>query len=65
MKQLINGYDNSEIVNQPDYRKFFLKVKTSDITDNELRIAVQSYKLSVHIIDSHYKKLMSDMKKDN
>ena len=65
MKQLVNGYDNSEIANQTDYREFFLKVNTSDVTDKELRIAVQSYKLSMNIIDSHYKKFMRDMKKGN
>jgi hypothetical protein len=59
MKQLVEGYDNSEISNHSDYRDFFLAVNTSDITESEfeLRVAVQSYKLSMEIINSYMKKI--------
>jgi hypothetical protein len=57
MKELVKGYDNSEISNHSDYRDFFLEVNTSDITESELRIAVQSYKLSMDIINSYMKKI--------
>lgn len=57
MKELVEGYDNSEISNHSDYRDFFLEVNTSDITESELRIAVQSYKLSMDIINSYMKKI--------
>jgi hypothetical protein len=57
MKQLVEGYDNSEISNHSDYRDFFLEVNTPDITESELRVAVQSYKLSMEIINSYMKKI--------
>jgi hypothetical protein len=57
MKQLVKGYDNSEISKQSDYRDFFLAVNTSDITESDLRIAVQSYKLSMDVINSYMQKI--------
>ena len=60
MKQLIKGIDNSEISNHPDYRDFFLKVNTADVVDMDLRVAVQSYKLSMAIFKTYIKKLDKD-----
>lgn len=65
MKQLIKDIDNSEILEQGDYRDFFLNVKTSDILENELRIAVQSYKLAMNIIDSHVGKIVREKQKNS
>ena len=58
MKQLlVKGYNNSEILEQSNHYEFFAKVKISDITESDLRIAVQSYKLAKKIMDSYVKKI--------
>lgn len=58
MKQLlVKGYNNSEILEQSNHYEFFAKVNISDITESDLRIAVQSYKLATKIMDSYVKKI--------
>lgn len=58
MKQrLVKGYDNNVILDQSNPYEFFSGVKISDITESDLRIAVQSYKLATKIIDSYVKKI--------
>lgn len=58
MKQLIKNIENSDVLDQIDYREFFItEVNTSDIEDKELRVAVQSFKLADAIIKGNLKKL--------
>lgn len=58
MKQLIKNIENSDVLDQIDYREFFItEVNTSDIEDKELRVAVQSFKMADSIIKGHLKKL--------
>lgn len=58
MKQLIKNIENSDVLDQIDYREFFItEVNTSDIEDKELRVALQSFKLADAIIKGHLKKL--------
>lgn len=58
MKQrLVKGYDNNVILGQSNPYEFFSEVNISDITESDLRIAVQSYKLATKIMDSYVKKI--------
>lgn len=58
MKQrLVKGYDNNVILDQSNPYEFFSEVNISDITESDLRIAVQSYKLATKIMDSYVKKI--------
>ena len=64
MKDLIDGFTNEEILKKTDKLGFFIKeVKTSDIQESDLRIAVQSLKLSNEIIQQHMKKLQKEYMK--
>lgn len=61
MKQLIKNVDNKTILENADYRKFFIDdVVTSDVLDKELRVAVQSFRMADAIIKGHLKKLTKD-----
>lgn len=61
MKQLINNVTNEELIGMKNYRKYFLQeVSIEDITDRDLRIAVQSYKMSVAMIDAYIKDLKGE-----
>lgn len=63
MKQLINGYDNEEIVSQTNMHNFIMNVNTSDVTEKDLRIAIQSYKLASGIIEGYVSKIRKASRK--